>query len=202
MTLLALGALASLLNAWSHVHDYTVTIDAREVLGKKTDNRVLHYAFRAPDDARLEVISGQSRGGIVVWHGGNQVLAYRRGVVSFVKVHMDARDPRVSTLRGNGVLTPNLGHLLACFDRHRDAVREANGPALDGKPTTAVTLTYDGFTCPDDSAQDRAVTRDVLYVDSNGIPVMRERFEGATLVEHWVLRDVRIDPGVEDSELR
>jgi len=200
-TLLSIATFATLLAQWSHVHDYTVTIEARETLATRTQVRTLHYAFRAPDRSRMEVVAGPDTGGVLVWHGGSEVTAYRRGF-PLIKIHADGHSPRVTSMRGNGAFNSDFGRVVACFEAHRGAVTEESGPLVDGKPTTAMTLTYAGFTCPDDPAHDRAVTRDVLYIDPDGKLAMRERFEGTTSVERWILRDLRIDPGVTDDELR
>ena len=198
---LATAVLSAILASWAHVHDYTVTIDSREVLGKRTETRTVHYAFRSPDKSRLEVLAGPNRGGVLVWNGGPDVTAYHRGL-GFIKVRADGHSARLTSMRGNGIFSSDFGRVLACFDAHRSAVHEGTGPLVDGKPTSTVTLTYDGFTCADDSAQDRDVTRDVLYFNPAGVLVQRERFIGDEAVERWGFRDLRINEGVDDEALR
>jgi hypothetical protein len=54
---LAETALKRLAGAWSSIHDYAVTIDAHEVLGRSSQERVLRYVFRKPAQARLAVFN-------------------------------------------------------------------------------------------------------------------------------------------------
>ena len=194
---------AQLLTTWRQVRDFTVTIEATEWLGGTTIQNVLHYAFRKPERARLDVVAGPSRGAVLIWRGGDGVTAYQRSL-AFVKVRAGANASRVTSPRGNGVLTPNLGDVLECFARHRGDVRERPGPRVDGDATNAIVLNYTGgVTCPDDSSRDGGVTRDVLYVSRRtGYVVRRERYERESLVEEYALRDLRIDEGLPDDLFR
>ena len=194
---------AQLLTTWRQVRDFTVTIEATERLGGRTTQNVLHYAFRKPDRARLDVVAGPSRGAVVIWRGGDRVTAYHRSL-SFFKVRTRVKSSRVTSPRGNGVLTPNLGDVLECFARHRGDVRERPGPMVDGDATSAIVLNYTGgVACPDDSSKDGDVTQDVLYVSRRtGYVVRRERYERESLVERYALRDLRVDEGLPDDLFR
>ena len=105
---------------WAGIQDYSMTIDAHEVLGDASGEAELHYAFKRPDRARLDVIKGAHSGSTVVWDGGERVTAYKR-VFSLFKIHPDVHDDRITSLRGNGIQTGNLGDVVACFAAHRDA---------------------------------------------------------------------------------
>jgi len=192
------SALERLSTAWSNVHDYTVTIDAHEVLGSRSQDRELHYAFRAPMQARLDLMSGEKSVATIVWSGDDNVVAYRPGL-SFLKIHGHARDRRLTSLRGNGVLTPDLGHIIACFAQHKDAIDQRRGPAVDGEPTDEIALVGTHSPCPDDPPADQGVTLDAIDVSRRGVIVMRKRYEGAQLVEAWSLKDYRINAGLDDS---
>jgi outer membrane lipoprotein-sorting protein len=196
------GALTSLSAEWSHVNTYSVTIEASEHLGARSQRQVLRYSYRRPDRARIEVVDGAGRGGVVLWYGDDRATAYRRGL-KLLKLRVGAEDGRVTSLRGNGVLTPNFDAILSCFVENRSRVSESPGPILDGAPTIAITLANGGLHCAGDSATDRGVTRDVLYVSrKTSLPVQRERYVGAELVERWELRDLRLNPGLTDSAFR
>jgi len=198
-----LTAFQELLVKWSPVRDFSVTIDAFEASGARTQSQRLHYEFRTPEHARLEILDGPARGSIVVWNGtGQKATAFHRGFGLF-KLRADVRDPRLTSLRGNGVLTPNFGPLIDCFAAHRSHISEMSGPKVEDESTEAIVLAYAGFTCPNDSADDRDVTRDVLYVaHSSGFPVLRERFAGETLVERWILHDLKVDVELCDEPFR
>ncbi|MBC5810841.1 MAG: hypothetical protein GIW95_08340 [Candidatus Eremiobacteraeota bacterium] len=185
---------------WSRVHDFSVTIDAYEALGSRSETSTIRYTFREPDRAKLEITAGAGRGGVVVWRGGNGVVAYKRGF-SLIKWHLDAHDARVVSLRGNSIFTPNIGRTLACFDAHRVRVAEVPGLHFDGQPTEVATLDR-GVSCADDPPEDKTITRDVVLVSPNGLPLLRERFEGDLLIERWRLRDLKINVGLKDSDFR
>jgi cytochrome oxidase Cu insertion factor (SCO1/SenC/PrrC family) len=187
-------ALQALVTRWSQVRDFSVTIDALETSGKRTQAQQLRYEYRMPHQALLEVLNGPERGSVVVWNVGDQkATAYRRGLALF-KLRADPRDPRLTSMRGNGILTPNFAALLSCFVAHQSHVSEQRGLNVNNEPTKAIELNYAGFACPNDSTDDRKVTRDVLYVaQDTGLPVLRERFEGKMLVERWALRDLKLE---------
>jgi outer membrane lipoprotein-sorting protein len=187
---------------WNGLHDYRVTIDAHEVLGDQTDDHVLRYAFRKPSNARLDVVEGSKSGSTIVWDGGDRVTAYRRGM-SFFKMHGGVWQKDLTSLRGNGVLTPNMGDLVACFAQHRDDLREGPGPLVDGDPTAEIALNRTNVTCADDPPADHDVTLDVIDVSrKTGLIMMRRRYEGDQVVERWELKDYQIDAGLGDSDLR
>ncbi|MGP6159271.1 MAG: hypothetical protein ACLPYS_17495 [Vulcanimicrobiaceae bacterium] len=195
--------LARLSAAWSLLDDYSMTIETTEWTRGTAVQEVLRYAFRKPALARLEVVAGPRRGAVLVWRGGPKVVAYQRGFLLF-KIVAGVTSARVTSPRGNGILTPNLGDVLDCFAAHGQNVRESAGPSVDGAPSDAIALDYrGGSACPDDSSQDRAVTRDVLYVSrDSGYVVERERYEGDTLVERYLIRDLVVNSNLPDSLFR
>ena len=190
-------------DVWKKLQDYSVTIDAHETLGDRSADNVMLYRFRKPDRARLDVIAGPKSGATIVWTGTDKVTAYKRGL-SFFKMHGDAHQVDLTSLRGNGILDPNMGTLVACFEAHRDALVERAGPTIDGKATTEIALPYKGIVCPEDSASDRGViTLDVLDVaDASGLVLVRKRYEGDEVVERWALTNYVIDAGLTDADLR
>jgi hypothetical protein len=188
---------------WQGMHDYSVTIDAHEELGSESDEHELHYAFRKPDRARLDVVNGTRSGTTIVWSGGPGVVAYRRSM-SFLKMHGDPRQKDLTSLRGNGVLSPNIGDLVSCFGEHREELVERSGPVIDGEATDEIALPYKDVSCPDDPPADKgAITLDVLDVShKTGLILMRKRYAGDEVVERWELKDYVIDSGLRDADLR
>jgi outer membrane lipoprotein-sorting protein len=192
------SALDRLATAWSDVHDYSVTIDAHEVLRGGSENRTLHYAFRKPMQARLDLVSRGRSVATILWSGGDGVTAYHPGF-SFLKIHGNARDRKFTSLRGNGVLTPNLGDIFGCLEQHQGAIVERRGPTIDGEPTDEIALERAHTACADDSDTDRRITLDVIDVSQRGTILLRKRYEGPQLVEKWILRDYRINAGLDDN---
>jgi outer membrane lipoprotein-sorting protein len=190
-------ALDRLATAWSNIHEYSVTINAHEVLGGASQDRVLHYSFRKPAQARLDLMSGGRSVATILWRGGDRVVAYRSGL-SFLRIRGNAADPRFTSLRGNGVRTPILGDIVGCFEQHQSRVEEHRGPLVNGEPTDEIVLDRAGVSCANDSAADRAITRDVVDVSQGGTILMRRRYEGAQLVEAWNLSDYQLNASFDD----
>ena len=191
-----------LVENWTRLHDYTVTIEAHEVLGDRTADNVLRYAFRKPDRARLDVVAGTQNGSTMVWSGGERVVGYRRGM-SLFKMHGELHDKMLTSLRGNDILSPNLGDIVDCFAKYRDRVEEREGPPVEGEPTAEVMLPYADVSCPDDPPVDKAVTLDVLDISKRtGLIVERKRFAGEQMVERWTLKDFKADSGLADTDLK
>jgi hypothetical protein len=199
----AADAFGRLEDAWNALHDYSVTIDAHEVLGDRSDDAELIYSFRKPDRARLDVITGTKAGSTIVWDGGPRVTAYKRSF-SLFKMHSDAWDPSLTSLRGNGILSPDMGDLVECFGAHRSELREGPGPVIDGEATDALALPYKDVVCPDDPPNDRGVvTLDEIDISrTTGLILMRTRFAGDEIVERWELKDYKVDTGLSDAALR
>lgn len=196
------SALDRLIENWARLHDYTVTIEAHEVMGERSADNVMRYAFRKPDRARLDVIAGHQSGATMVWSGGDRVVGYRRALSVF-KMHGGLHDKMLTSLRGNDILSPSLGEIVKCFATHRDRLQERDGPDVDGDATTELRLPYNDITCANDPPADKEVTLDVLELSKRtGFVVERERFAGDTLVERWQLKDFKIDSGLADAELR
>jgi len=187
---------------WSHISDYSLTIDSHEVLGNDSAENEMHFAFRRPDRARLDIVKGYRSGGTIVWNGGDRVTAYRRPF-SFFKLHASVWDKNLTSLRGNGILNPNVNDILACFAAHHELLRQREGPPVDGKATDEIELPYRDVSCPDDPPVDRGtVTLDVIDIDrASGMPVMRKRYAGDEIVERWELTGFTVNTGLADRDL-
>jgi hypothetical protein len=183
--------------------DYAVTIEAHEVDGTSTDDRVIRFWYRKPDRAKMEVLKGPAAGTRLEWVGGDKARV-RGGIFSWFPIWLDLNDPRITSLRGNTMLRAELEPTLECFVAHRGSVTESAGPRVDGQTTDLVTLSIPGgLGCPADSAKDRAVTRDVLTVGRDtGVLLRRERYAGDTQVERWLLSDVVTNAGLKDADFR
>ena len=112
---------------WTNLHSYQVTIVEHEVMGDQTSDHELLYEFEKPQHAKLEVVQGTRSGSVIEWDGGDRILAYKANM-SFFKLHRGVHDHDMTSLRGNSILGPNMGDVLACFGEHREALREHDGP--------------------------------------------------------------------------
>jgi hypothetical protein len=190
-------------NTWDGIKDYSMTIDAHEVLGDQAADSELHYAFKRPNQARLDVLKGLKSGSTMVLDGVDRVVGYYRRL-SFFKTHGGAQDKNLTSLRGNGILNPNLGEIVSCFGAHRDEIRQSAGPDVDGQPTDEIALPYEHVACSSDSATDRStITLDVLDISRDtGLVMQRKRYVGNEAVETWLLSDYKLNSGLTDSDLR
>jgi hypothetical protein len=189
-------------NTWNGLTDYSMTIDAHEVLGDQAADSELHYAFKRPNQARLDVLKGLKSGSTMVLDGTDRVTGYYRRL-SFFKTHGGAQDKNLTSLRGNGILNPNLGEIVSCFGAHRDELRQSQGPEVDGQPTDEIALPYEHVDCPSDSATDRGtITLDVLDISRDGLVMERKRYAGSEAVETWMLSGYKLNSGLTDSDLR
>ncbi len=187
---------------WTNLHSYQVTIVEHEVMGDQTSDHELLYEFEKPQHAKLEVVQGTRSGSVIEWDGGDRILAYKANM-SFFKLHRGVHDHDMTSLRGNSILGPNMGDVLACFGEHREALREHDGPEIEGEATDEIELPYNDVSCPDDPVSDKGVTLDVLDVSKKtGLILMRRRYEGDQVVERWQLKDYKIDPGPGQAALR
>jgi len=197
VTALPLGAASGfdlMQQRWETLAGYSVTIESHEVMGDQSDDHEFHYSFHKPTHAQLDIVRGTRSGGTILWEGGDGVVAYKRPF-TILREHANAWDVNLTSLRGNGILSSNMGDLIDCLGAHRGALREKPGPVLDGVATDEISLAYAGFTCPDDSTTDRgAVTLDVVDVASaTGLVLLRTRYQGSAVVERWELKDYKID---------
>ncbi len=188
---------------WSVVTDYSMTIDAHEVLGDDSADSELHFAFKRPDRARLDVLKGNKSGSTVVLDsGGETVTAYMRAFPAFKK-HGGARDKDLTSLRGNGILMSSVDNLIACFAAHRKKLRQFAGPTIGGFATDEIVLPYAHVTCMADSSDDLGkVTLDTIDIArGSGLILMRKRYAGREIVERWQLSDYKLNTGLDDEDL-
>ena len=188
---------------WNGVTDYSMTIDAHEVLGVDSADSELHYAFKRPDRARLDVLKGNQSGSTVVLDDdGDTVTAYMRAFPLFRK-RGGVRDKDLTSLRGNGILMSNVGNLIACYGAHKDELRQFTGPSIDGEATDEVALPYAHVSCLADPDADRGtVTLDVIDIArDSGLIVLRNRYVGTEVVERWEITDYKINSGLGDDDL-
>jgi hypothetical protein len=193
---------AQLSDTWSGIRDYRVDIDANELVGEQWIVQQVRFSLLKPNRAKMELLDGPSRGTVLVWDGGDRVRVRPGGVLGFVRLAFNLNDPKVMSKRGNTLLTPDFGKVLDCFATHREDVRVVPGPPIDGQATTSLVFEHaPGPVCPGDSVRDVAVNRDVVTIATeSSLPLRRERFEGDRSVERWDLRNLRINPGLKDSD--
>lgn len=191
----AIPALDAFTAAWSKIDNYTCRIVTHETNGSAVQDRTYGYRFKKPHFATISIESGPGRGGGATWHGGDTVSGHQGGLLRGIHLTVSIHDGRATSLRGDTMDTASFQYLLDYYRTNDAHEAQAAGPLVDGVATDQITLTNP------DPAKTAGVTRDILLVSSKThLPVVRQRFDGTTLVksEHFI--DVTLDPGLKESD--
>jgi hypothetical protein len=187
----ALETPVAALLAWTRAHPaYRYVVDATEYASGQVQRSTLDVTY----DARMplevvRIISGNGHGSVVTWRGGNRVSVRPPGFFHVLSVSMNVRDPRVLSLRRNDVRTAIFSRVADCIAAHAGMVRIERGASA-----TVITVSDPaGVRCGEEDG-DLAVTVDRVTVGPDDHPIVRERYAGETLVERWMIRDVRALP--------
>ena len=188
-------ALSDFADAWSKVDNYSCSIVAHETLGTQTQDRRYDFWFKKPSLAKIEITSGPGRGSGSVWHGGDSVLGHQGGLLRGIKMNVSINDSRAVSLRGDNIRAGIFGDMLATYQSNIGTVSEAPGETIDGAATDMVTLKIAS------PAANKNVSRDVLYLSkTTHLPMRRMRYEGDKLVKQEDFVDLKVNPGLKDSD--
>lgn len=188
-------AIAAFDNAFAKVSDYTVTLTAHEVSGDNTQDRVYHYWFKKPSDAKIEVVSGPGRGSGGVWTGGDRVSGHQGGLLSHFHMKVGLHDGRAVSLRGYTIPDGLFPNEVAKYRDTKGELSEHAGPDVNGDPTDAVELK------PADPAGAGGVTRMVIYFSkSTHMPVRQTRYQGDQVVADETWSDFKTNVGLTDGD--
>jgi hypothetical protein len=177
--------------AWTRSHPaYSYAVDATE-LGQ--GGTMIHSAFAVEYDGRVpvetvHVLAGNGAGSTVVWRSGDRVTVRPPGMLHAVALGMNVRDPRLLSPRKNDVRNAIFSRVADCVATHAADVTVQRS----GEEETFTIRDPGGVKCGAEDG-DAAVTVDRVTVSAvDGHPIKRERFVGDTLVEKWVMRDLRL----------
>jgi outer membrane lipoprotein-sorting protein len=188
----ALSAFGAAVDA---LRDYTVTIAVHETDGGRTQDRVVRYWYKKPTTAKVEVMSGASRGSAAVWQGGDTVRGHQGGFLSMIKLTVGLHDARATSLRGDTIDSAYFGNVLQSFKTTKGELSEAPGPQIEGASTDMVTLKVA------DPSTNQHISKDVLYLsEATHLPVKRERFEGDALAKSQFFSNLKLNPGLTDKD--
>jgi len=188
-------AIAEFDSAFAKINDYTAMVRAHEVSGDATQDRVYHYWFKKPHQAKILIEDGDGRGSGGVWAGGSQVSGHQGGLLSHFHLKVDLHDHRAVSLRGYTIPDGLLNNEVDKYREIKGELSQRNGPDIDGQATDAVELK------PSDPAAVAGVTRMVIYLSkSTHLPVKQQRYEGEKLVAEETFYDVKTNVGLSDRE--
>jgi outer membrane lipoprotein-sorting protein len=185
----AQAALSRYKAAWNNLQTYTCTYAAHEESGSRSQDQIYNSWFSKPHDARLEIVSGAGRGGVAVWRGGDAVRAHRGGLMAFVKLRLNIHDPRVTSLRGTTIADANFGALY----KHLAGLKTKSLAVMDSGGRTTITAILA------DPAADHYVTREVVVLGGNDLPVAYGQWEGNRQVKRVIYSNVRVNAAIPPS---
>ena len=174
---------------WTSLKTYTCTVRIHEANGPHVQDRVMHIAFAKPHDTRVDIVAGDGRGGTVVWRGGDKVLGHPGGLFSSIKVNLNLRDPRVTTIRGETVAEANWGSVY----EHILSLKGASIEAASQSDRTTIVVEVA------DPASNGGVTKEVLVIDGTSLPLEYDQYEGDRQVKQVVNSDVKLDVELPES---
>lgn len=177
-------ALATYKAAWEGVRSYTCIVRAREESGYRVQDRTYRFWFEKPHATRMEIVGGQGRGEVAIWHGGKTLQVRGSGLVSFIRLQMPIDDPRATSVRGATIAQVNFG----AFYDHLVHLKTKSVIARAGKG--AMTIVTEVVADP---AADGGVTREVIALGANGLPVRYSVYAGARQVKDVTFADLRVN---------
>lgn len=188
-------ALGEFDTAFSKVNDYTVMVRAHEVSGDNTQDRVYHYWFKKPHQAKTLIESGDGHGSGGVWNGGDRVSGHQGGFLSRFHLKVDLHDHRAVSLRGYTIPDGLLPNEVAKYRDVKGELSQRPGGTVDGEATDAVELKVA------DPAANQGVTRMVIYLSkATHMPVKQQRYEGDKLVAEETFYDLKTNVGLNDGD--
>lgn len=188
-------ALTAFDEAFAKVNDYTVTVRAHEVKGDRVQNRVYHYAFKRPDLAKTDIVSGDGAGSGGVWNGGTQVHGHLKVAFMTFGKKVDVHDPQATSLRGYTIPEGLLQNEVDKFKEVGGELTQRSGPAIDGAPTDEVDLKVA------DPAQNGGVTRMTIYLSKEThFPLRQVRWEGEQIVADESFSDLKTNVGLSSGD--
>ncbi len=185
--------------ALSSTDSYSLVIKAHEVSNGKVQDQTYFYQYKKPNLSRTEVIDGNGKGSVGLWRGGDTVVAFRKSMPHFRK-RFNIHDAKVTSLRGNTLLTPSLFAILDYFG-NCNSVLSTQELNVDGIEVTEVTMRR-ALTHPQSKTiiNSDDTTKDVLDISKTShYPVRWLRYSGDVLVEEFHLYDLKVNTPLDNS---
>lgn len=188
-------AIAAFDEAFARVTDYSVLVHAHEVKGTQTQDRVYHYWFKKPHEAKTQIVSGPGAGGGGVWNGGDTVSGHQGGFLSFIHLKVGLHDGRAVSLRGYTIPDGLLQNQVDKYTEIKGRLTQRDGPTIAGQATDEVELRIA------DPSQYDGVTRAVLYLSkATHFPLRQLRYQADTVVTDETWTDLALNTGLKDSD--
>ena len=120
--------------------------------------------FQKPSDTRLNITGGDGKGSAAVWHGGDTVTGHQGGWLSAIRfLPAASTSSTLAALKSPAMTADTIG----------------------GNTTITVPVA--------DSTKDNGVTKEVLVLGKDSLPVEYDQYEGDQQVKHVVYSDVMLN---------
>ncbi|MGA2394532.1 MAG: hypothetical protein ABSH03_14420 [Candidatus Lustribacter sp.] len=176
--------------AWAHVNAYSATVTFFEQQGTQTQNSVFDYTFRKPANATVHFLKGPHAGAILVWSGGDTVVAQLgSGLMGLFKRTLSLHDPLVMTIRGASIDQLSYAGIVAHSQNTPGTMSQAPGPTILGIPTEAVTL------IPTSAVTNSGLTHEIVDIPAvPSLPIRVLGYEGEMLVRQIEFSNIKLLP--------
>ncbi len=176
-------------SAWQGIVSYQCTLTSHEVDGSRVQDRVYHMFFQKPTKTRMEIVSGDGRGGAAVWSGGDTLRGHRGGFLAGVKKTLDIHSPLATSIRGTTIADANYGILLGHLRTFKSVDLEA---ARLGDHTLVTAQVAD-------PTSEAGVTKELFVFGADGLPLEFEQYQGTSMVKKVDYTDVRVNVPMPDA---
>ncbi|MGA3036509.1 MAG: hypothetical protein ABSE64_03400 [Vulcanimicrobiaceae bacterium] len=191
------SALGDFSEAWTKVNDYTCQITTHETIGTDVQDRVYDFAFKKPHSAKIDITGGAGKGGGSIWTGGDTVRGHMGGLLHGFSQTVPRTDPRATSLRGDTIDSASFGSILAVYQSGKGVLSESTIDTISGSPVDTITLLIAN------PSANKDVSKDVLFISRvSHLPVRRERYEGTILVKREDFVNVKLNPGLKDTDFQ
>ncbi len=188
-------AITAFQETFAKVNDYTVIVNAHEVLGSQTQDRTYRYMWKRPHLVKTLILSGPGSGGGAVWTGGDTVSGHQGGILAFIHLTVGLHDGRATSLRGYTIPDGILQNQVAKYTTIKGALSERNGPTIAGQETTLVELK---IAAP---GPEPGMTRAVIYFSkATHLPLVQIRWAGDKIISQETWTDLHTNVGLKDSD--
>jgi len=176
--------------------DYSCLFDSFVSDGRRSQKWTYRYFFKKPDLIRMEIISGENAGAILIVRDG-KVRAKPAGLLSLLSLTFRPDDPRVIDIRKNKPDQTPWGYYL---DQHLQSlglatVLSSSRDTLDGRPV----LIYD--IASQDPARTQGIAREKIWVAVPDDLLLRyemyDRDGRLVIMAHF--KDILLDQSLPDS---
>ncbi|HEX9901785.1 MAG TPA: hypothetical protein VGB72_02865 [Acidobacteriota bacterium] len=189
-------ALQGMKERFEALTDYRCLFDSFVTDGRRSQKWTYRYFFKKPDLIRIEVVSGENAGAILIIRDG-KVRAKPAGLLSILSLTFRPDDPRVIDVRKNRPDQTPWGYYL---DQHLQSldlatVLSSSRDTLDGRPV----LVYD--IASQDPARTQGIAREKIWVAIPDDLLLRyEMYDRAgqlIIMAHF--KDILLDQQLPDS---